>query len=104
MTRGSLPGDDITNVRQPRLTGKAEPGSTVQVVDGLGKVDGSAMAAIDGTFTVKLGTSLVDGTYSLAAKAIDPAGNVGPLGPVLSLDDPGHIRPSPRSNLDPARR
>jgi Bacterial Ig-like domain len=78
-------GDDVTNVRQPRLTGKAEAGSTVQVLDSSGRLDGSAVAASDGTFTVKLSTALLDGTYSLQAKAIDLAGNVGPLGPAVLL-------------------
>ena len=78
-------GDGITNVRQPRLSGKAEAGSTVQVVDGSGKVYGSAVASGDGTFTVKPANALADGTYALQARATDAAGNVGPAGPAFAL-------------------
>jgi Bacterial Ig-like domain len=78
-------GDNLTNVRQPRLTGTAEQGSTVQIVDGNGNVDGSAVASSNGAFTIKVNTSLADGTYVFAARATDAAGNQGPLGPAVSL-------------------
>jgi hypothetical protein len=79
-------GDDITNVKQPRLSGTAEPGSTVKVVDGNGNVDGSAVATlITGAFMVKLSNPLADGSYVLAARATDAAGNQGPLGPQMTM-------------------
>jgi len=78
-------GDNLTNVRQPRLTGTAEPGSTVQVVDSHGNLAGSTVAAGDGTFTVKLFSPLADGTYTFSARATDAAGNQGPLGPSRTL-------------------
>ena len=78
-------GDGITNVRQPRLTGTTESGSTVQVVDGKGNVYGSAVASSNGAFTVTMNASLADGTYVLSARATDAAGNQGPSGPSMTL-------------------
>jgi hypothetical protein len=78
-------GDGITNVKQPRLTGHAEVGSTVQIVDGTGKVYATAVTAGNGTFTAMVTTALANGTYSLQARATDLAGNVGPLSSVFSL-------------------
>ena len=78
-------GDNLTNVRQPRLSGTAEAGSTVQVVDGSGTVHGLAVAAVDGTFTAKVSSPLADGSYSFQARATDPAGNRGASGPALAL-------------------
>ncbi len=79
------PGDGLTNVRQPRLTGQAEANATVQILDASGVVRGSAVAGPDGTFSVKIGTSLADAAYSLRARAIDAAGNVSAPGAAFSL-------------------
>ena len=68
------PGDGLTNVRTPRLTGKAGAGLTIQIVSAAGVVLGSSPAASDGSFTIRLG-SLADGSYALQAIAIDAAGN-----------------------------
>ena len=89
------PGDNLTNVRQPRLSGRAEPGSTVQVVDGSGKVYGSTVAAGDGTFTVRVPSPLADGSYVFRARAVDAAGNVGAAGPALTLTILATSPPSP---------
>ena len=78
-------GDGITNVRQPRVTGTAEAGSTVQVVDASGNPYGSAVAGGDGSYTIKLTSALADGTYALRARATDAAGNSGPAGVPLTL-------------------
>ena len=78
-------GDGITAVSKPRLSGTAEPGSTVQVVDGSGAVVASTTAAPDGTFAAQPSMPLADGSHRLAALAIDAAGNAGPLGQALAL-------------------
>ena len=78
-------GDGITNVRQPRLSGHAAAGTNVQVVNSAGVVVGSTTAGTDGSFTAKLNSSLVDGSYSLQARSIDLASNLSPLGPKLGL-------------------
>ena len=79
------PGDDITNVRQPRLVGRAEPGSTVQWIDGSGAVVGSALAGPDGSYAVRPTSPLADGTYAYRVRAVDAAGNVGPASPALAV-------------------
>jgi large repetitive protein len=78
-------GDGITNVVQPRLTGQAVAGSTVQIVDGTGKVYATAVTLSSGTFTAMVTFPLPNGTYELQARATDLAGNVGLLGNEFSL-------------------
>lgn len=55
------------------VSGTAETGATVSITLG-GSLIGSAVAAA-GNWSITLGTSLFDGTYSLTAKAVDPALN-----------------------------
>ncbi len=79
-------GDGITNVVRPRLTGTAEPGTTVQL-----SLGGSAIGlgvATGGSYTILLNTALPDGTYSITATATDAAGNIGAAGApfVLTID------------------
>ena len=78
-------GDNTTNVRTPRLSGKTEAGATVKVVDTSGTVYATTVAASDGTFTATVSSPLADGTYTLEARATDLAGNLGPVGPTMSL-------------------
>ncbi len=77
-------GDGLTNVRQPRITGIAPAGLTVQILSGSGAVLGSTVAASDGSFVAKLST-LADGTYPLQAVAIDSAANRSQKSPVFNL-------------------
>ncbi len=77
-------GDGITNVKAPRLTGAAEPGSTVQLVLS-GTVIATVVASPNGVFTVKSPALLFDGSYTFFSRAIDAAGNVGPTGPGLGV-------------------
>ncbi len=89
-------GDDLTNVRQPRLTGTAEPGSTVQVVDGSGNVYGSAVAASDGTFTVKVSTRPGRRLLRALGEGDRRGREPGAVGAADDVDHPGHSsrRPS----------
>ena len=59
-------GDGITNVGQPRLTGAAEAGSTVTLLIG-GNAVGAGVAT-GGTYTIPIGSTLADGTYSVTAR------------------------------------
>ena len=88
-------GDGITNVRQPRLVGAAEAGSTVQLLDPAGVVLATAAAGPDGSFTVRPAGALADGTYAYRVRAVDAAGNVGPTGPALSLTIDATPPPAP---------
>ena len=70
------PGDNITNVRLPRLTGVAEPNGTVLLIDAAGTVVGQAPVATNGSFTVQPTLPLAEGTYTFRVEAEDVAGNV----------------------------
>jgi hypothetical protein len=68
--------DGTTNKNQPRITGSAEAGSTVQLFVGASP-SGSGIA-VGGTYKIQLGSPLIDGSYSITATATDAAGNVSP--------------------------
>jgi hypothetical protein len=59
------------------VTGTAEPGALVSVVDAAGHVLGSTTAAPDGSYTVTLSTTPPNGAV-LQVVATDPAGNASP--------------------------
>ena len=80
-----IPGDDLTNVNRPRLTGTATPGLTVLLVNGAGAVLGSAAVGGNGAYTVQPTAAFADGTYALRTKVEDVAGNLSPAGPLLTL-------------------
>jgi hypothetical protein len=72
-------GDGMTRITTPRLTGVAAPGQVIVLVglDGGGSVLGVAVAGASGGYTVQPFAPLADGTYTVAARAVDAAGNVG---------------------------
>jgi hypothetical protein len=75
--------DGITNVNTPVITGKAEAGATVQLLNGT-NVIGSGTADASGNWQIT-SSLLTDGTYSLSAKATDQAGNVSVASAPLNL-------------------
>ncbi len=78
-------GDGITNVKQPRLTGTAEAGSTVKLWVA-GVVAGTGVAT-SGTYTIQLSSPLADGIYSITATATDAAGNTSAASVGVHADD-----------------
>ena len=101
-------GDNVTNVARPWLTGMAEPGTAVDLLDATGHVVGSGMAATDGSYRITPDSPFVDRTYSLKVRATDLAGNVSPLGPTFTLTidttpptAPGSSTLSPSSDTGP---
>ena len=69
-------GDGITNVKQPRLTGTATAGSTVQILNASNVVIATGTAdSTTGAFTLKPSSNLADGVYALHSTATDVAGN-----------------------------
>ncbi|MGI8457341.1 MAG: Ig-like domain-containing protein [Propionibacteriaceae bacterium] len=72
---GSSVSDGITNVTTPTVTGTAEDGSVVTLLDGPTPV-GSAVA-VDGIYTI-LASALDSGSHALTARSTDTAGNTGP--------------------------
>ena len=77
------PGDGITSVNTPHLTGTAESGSTVRLFIA-GSLVGTGTAT-GGVYTVLLNRVLAEGDYSVTATATDAAGNVSPAGLPLAL-------------------
>jgi VCBS repeat-containing protein len=69
------------------VTGTAEPGSTVTITDGNGKVIGTGTAGSDGHFTVPLTDPKISGE-DLNAHATDPSGNNGPSSSVTAPNIP----------------
>lgn len=59
----------------PSFSGATEPGTTVAVTDGTGRVICAASAAGDGTWTCITNMVLADGRYIFTATAADQAGN-----------------------------
>jgi subtilisin-like proprotein convertase family protein len=103
-------GDNITNVRTPRMTGATVPGATVQLLDSHGNLLGTAVAApVTGFFGIQPTSNLPATVDPLFTQVTDVAGNVGAAGPAITLRilattgdfdadhkaDPVTFRPSP---------
>jgi hypothetical protein len=98
---GTANDDDITNVKEPKFTGEAEEGSTVEVFDGTTSL-GTATANVDDpnaasgnkgwSLDVPSDKALTDGTHPITAKATDPASNASDpsseLGVKVDTKDP----------------
>ncbi len=77
-------GGGLTNDATPTLTGTAEAGATVTILDGA-TVLGTAVAGTDGVFSVTPSAALAQGSHTLTATARDGVGNVSPLSANLAL-------------------
>ena len=81
------PGDNITNVSAPYLTGTAEPGGVVEIVDSAGNVLSAPNVvtpnvAANGKYSIPT-LPLASGTYVLRVREKDKAGNLsGVSGPI----------------------
>ncbi|WP_449466931.1 Ig-like domain-containing protein [Stenotrophomonas humi] len=82
--QGSIVDGDITDDDTPELSGKAEPGATVNVYDG-DELLGSADVGQDGSWTFTPSKPLEDGKHDFTTEVVDPAGNSSGKGPVLSV-------------------
>jgi len=101
ITAPAAPTGLAINEQGNTLTGRAEPGSTVQVRGADGAVLGSAVAGADGQFSVTLQPPQTDG-QALQVTATDAAGNASTPGSVTAPDiDVGGdtTPPLPASNL-----
>src|SRR5262249_35283342 len=68
-------GDGVTSVKQPHLTGTAEAGSTVVLINASGTNLGPPTASPAGSLSVAPSVPLADGSSPLRVVAIDVAGN-----------------------------
>lgn len=74
---GTIVEGSTINDSTPVLSGKAEPGSTVNIYDGSVLV-GTTITDSHGDWGLELTTVLGEGAHSLTASATDAAGNPGP--------------------------
>lgn len=83
---GRSASDDVTSDNTPLLSGSAEPGSLVELVNGLSGTDviASVVALADGSYAVNTST-LSEGPHAIAAVSIDTAANRSPRSPTLLL-------------------
>jgi subtilisin-like proprotein convertase family protein len=84
-----LIGDGVTSNRRPHFVGKAEPGDTVKlyaILNGQSFFEAQGVASsVDGSFSIQLPNSLVDGNTQLYAQSTDQAGNVSAAGPLFNV-------------------
>ena len=97
-------GDGLTNVKQPRLTGTAQPGTSVQLLNAANLVIGTATTTAGGTYTVASNAALTDGTYVLHIQATDLAGNLSPASGTFTLTIRTTLPATPRPAPAPRRR
>jgi len=86
ITAPTAPTGLAINEQGNTLTGRAEPGSTVQVRGADGAVLGSAVAGADGQFSVTLQPPQTDG-QALQVTATDAAGNASGAAAITAPDD-----------------
>ena len=72
---GASSADQVTAVTTPTFTGSAEPGATVELLDGVTVL--GATTATGGLWSLT-STRLADGPHAVTARAVDAAGNLSP--------------------------
>jgi hypothetical protein len=83
-TDSGTPGDNVTNVTRPTITGQAGAGNTVTLREG-STVLGTAAATAGGTWSISVSPALADGIHNLTATATDAVGNTSSASTALSL-------------------
>ncbi|MEG9845527.1 Ig-like domain-containing protein [Enterobacter hormaechei] len=85
--QGPVVSGDTTDDNTPTLSGRAEPGSTVNIIDN-GQVIGSTKVNPDGTWSFTPDQALSNGEHDLTTTVTDPSGNIGPEGShvVITVD------------------
>ena len=86
MTAPQAPGELAINGQGTTLSGRTEPGATVQVRGADGALLGTAVAGADGAFSVTLQPPQTDG-QALQVTAQDAAGNTSAAGTISAPDD-----------------
>ncbi|WP_238158686.1 Ig-like domain-containing protein, partial [Trabulsiella odontotermitis] len=82
--QGPINNGDTTDDNTPTLSGKAEAGSTVNIIDN-GIVIGSAVADNNGNWSFTPDTPLANGPHDLTTTVTDPSGNTGPEGTHVNI-------------------
>ncbi|OPA85535.1 hypothetical protein BFW86_22530 [Pseudomonas fluorescens] len=81
---GTISDGTITDDANPTFGGVAEAGAVVIIYD-QGIPIGSTTANANGVWSFTPATALDDGPHSLSARAVDSAGNAGPMGPATNF-------------------
>nr|WP_184280418.1 Ig-like domain-containing protein [Serratia fonticola] len=81
---GPVAPGETTDDRSPTLSGKGEPGSTVNVIDN-GKEIGTATVDDNGHWTFTPEEPLDNGEHTLSTTVTDPAGNTSEPSPGISI-------------------
>ncbi|MFF7862268.1 BapA/Bap/LapF family large adhesin [Pseudomonas monteilii] len=84
-TPPAAPTDLVIGLAGQRLSGRGEPGTTVQVRDAAGNVLATGTVGADGSFAITLAPAVNDGS-TLQVTLTDAAGNVSQPGSVTSVD------------------
>ncbi|WP_327192102.1 Ig-like domain-containing protein [Pseudomonas putida] len=84
-TPPAAPTDLVIGLAGSQLSGRGEPGTTVQVRDAAGTVLATGTVAADGSFAITLTPAVTDGS-ALQVTLTDAAGNVSQPGSVTSPD------------------
>ncbi|RYF12052.1 MAG: hypothetical protein EOO77_18145, partial [Oxalobacteraceae bacterium] len=77
------PGDFLTNVATPVITGTGTAGNAILVYDGATQI-GSTVVASDGTWSI-IASTLTDGSHNLTATQTDSSSNISPASAPLAL-------------------
>jgi hypothetical protein len=81
---GVLRTDGVTSDTTPVVTGTAEAGATVRLLDQGGTLLGQGVAGSDGSYAIA-STPLLAGAHALTVTATDPAGNAGAASTALNI-------------------
>ena len=84
-TPPETPTNLVIGLAGSQLSGRGEPGTTVQVRDAAGNILATGTVGADGTFVIALAPAVTDGS-TLQVTLTDAAGNVSQPGSVTSAD------------------
>ena len=82
---GVSPDDDITNINNPLIDGKGEPGSVIRLFDGINQA-GTVNVEASGLWHYRFKQALPDGVHHLKAVTTDRAGNTAETTLNITID------------------
>jgi hypothetical protein len=90
-------GPGATTLSMPRFTGRADPGSMIQVYDSANHLIATATTAANGTFVTTPKAPLSVGLHAVSAVEVNSSGVYGPGGPADSIRILPPGPPAPRN-------
>ncbi len=99
-------GQNITRIKNPRLTGKTDPNVTVEILDNtpLQNIVNSGLSDSFGNYTIRVPQTgfLGDGTYTYLARARNANGTSSLPNPSITITIKTTAPPAPTLNINPA--